>query len=62
MIKRIDASPNSRIEEEKMALFSCPVEEVVPVSPWPESHPDQGILELSDTDEEGDYDSDSDME
>jgi hypothetical protein len=45
-----------------MALFSCPVEEVVPVSPWPESHPDQGILELSDTEDEGDYDSDDDME
>lgn len=34
----------------------------MPVSPWPESHPDQGILELSDTEDEGDYDSDDDME
>jgi hypothetical protein len=33
------------------------------VSPWPDSHPDQGILELSDTedDDEGDYGSDDDM-
>lgn len=48
---------------EKMALYKCPVEEVVPVSPWPDSHPDQGILELSDTDEddEGEYGSDDDM-
>lgn len=47
---------------EKMALYMCPVEEVVPVSPWPDSHPDQGILELSDTDDGDDYDSDDDME
>ena len=62
MIKRTDTSPNSRIEKEKLALFSCPVEEVVSVSPWPESHPDQGILELSDTEDEDGYDSDDDME
>ena len=40
------------------------MEEAVPVSPWPDSHPDQVILVLSDTDDgdEGDYDSDDDME
>ncbi|KAF8504785.1 hypothetical protein F5888DRAFT_1799436 [Russula emetica] len=56
---------NRRIELEKMTLYACPVEEVVPVSPWPDSHPDHGILELSDTDDdEGDYGSDDgdDME
>lgn len=48
------------LENEKMALFSCPVGDVaVPVSPWPDSHPDQGILELSDTENEG-YASDDD--
>jgi hypothetical protein len=46
---------------EKMALYTCPVEEALPVSPWPDSHPDQGILELSDTDDEGDYESEDDM-
>jgi hypothetical protein len=47
---------------EKIALYKCPVEEVTPVSPWPDSHPDQGILELSDTDDdEGDYGTDDDM-
>jgi hypothetical protein len=54
----------SRLESEKMALFSCPVGDVgVPVSPWPDSHPDQGILELSDTENEN-YasDDDDDME
>jgi hypothetical protein len=46
-----------------MALFSCPVEDVpTPVSPWPDSHPDEGILELSDTEDETDYDSDDEME
>jgi hypothetical protein len=65
VIKRIDTFsplPNSRIEMEKIALYKCPVEEVTPVSPWPDSHPDQGILELSDTDDdEGDYGTDDDM-
>jgi hypothetical protein len=47
---------------EKTTLYKCPVEEVVPVSPWPDSHPDHGILELSDTDDdESYYDSDDDM-
>ena len=44
-------------------MYRRPVEEVVPVSPWPDSHPDQGILELSDTDDYGsDDDDDDDME
>ena len=38
------------------------MEEVVPVSPWPDSHPDQGILELSDTDDDYGSDDDDDME
>ena len=47
---------------EKIALYKCPVVEPVPVSPWPNSHPEV-ILEVSDTDDsEGDYDSDDDME
>ncbi|KAI9508531.1 hypothetical protein F5148DRAFT_1195215 [Russula earlei] len=46
-----------------MALFSSPVEDApAPVSPWPDSHPGEGILELSDTDDEDDYDYDEDME
>jgi hypothetical protein len=48
-----------------MALFSCPVGDIaVPVSPWPDSHPDQGILELSDTENENyaSDDDDDDME
>jgi len=54
---------NRLIDKEKMALFSCPVEDApTPVSPWPESHPDQGILELSDTENEDDYDYDDDMD
>jgi hypothetical protein len=53
--------PHSRLESEKMALFSYPVEEPLPVSPWPDSHPDNGVLELSDTEDES-YDSDNEME
>jgi hypothetical protein len=65
VIKRIDTffppSFNSCIEMEKMTLYRCPVQEVVTLSPWPESHPDNGILELSDTDEdEGDGSDDDD--
>ena len=45
-----------------MALFSCPVEDApASIPPWPESHPDEGILELSDTESEGGYDSHDDM-
>lgn len=54
------------IDEEKSALFSAPAGEVTtPISPWPETHPDGGILILSDTDddyENGDSDMDFDME
>ncbi|KAH9956492.1 hypothetical protein BC827DRAFT_749813 [Russula dissimulans] len=54
---------NRLIDQEKAALFSCPVEDApTPISPWPESHPDEGVLELSDTENEGDYDYDDDME
>lgn len=50
------------IDEEKTALFSIPaVEAAAPVSPWPETHPDGGVLVLSDTDD-GDEDDDADME
>jgi len=60
-------SPYSLLESEKVALFSCPVGDVAaPASPWPDSHPDQGILELSDTENEcyasDDDDDDYDME
>lgn len=53
---------NRMIDEEKTALFSIPATEVTtPISPWPENHPDGGVLVLSDTDD--DYeDDDSDME
>jgi hypothetical protein len=44
-----------------MALFSYPLEEPLPVSPWPDSHPDNGILELSDTENESYYDDDDDQ-
>jgi hypothetical protein len=33
--------------------------DLVPVSPWPDSHPDGGILVISDTDEDS-YDEDED--
>ena len=50
------------IDEEKTALFSIPAAEVsTPISPWPENHPDGGVLMLSDTDDGDEY-SDSDME
>jgi hypothetical protein len=50
------------IDEEKAALFSIPTAEAAtPVSPWPENHPDGGVLVLSDTDD-GDEDGDTDME
>ncbi|KAH9006125.1 hypothetical protein EDB86DRAFT_2871813 [Lactarius hatsudake] len=54
---------NRMIDEEKTALFSIPVAEVaVPTSPWPEAHPDGGVLVLSDTDGGDDDDDDDDME
>jgi hypothetical protein len=62
MIKMIHTLPYSRLENEKMALFSHPVEDgPIPTSPWPDSHPDHGILDISDTEYEG-YDSHEDME
>ncbi|KAH8994476.1 hypothetical protein EDB92DRAFT_1849443 [Lactarius akahatsu] len=54
---------NRMIDEEKTALFSIAVAEVaVPMSPWPEAHPDGGVLVLSDTDGGDDDDDDDDME
>ncbi|KAH9174914.1 hypothetical protein EDB89DRAFT_1948551 [Lactarius sanguifluus] len=54
---------NRMIDGEKTALFSIPVAEVaVPTSPWPEAHPDGGVLVLSDTDGGDDDDDDDDME
>ncbi len=53
------------IDEEKTALFSIPAAEVaIPMSPWPENHPDGGVLVLSDTDgsDDDDDDDDDDME
>ena len=62
MIKVIHA-PDSLVDERKAGLFTRPVEDVsVLVSPWPESHPDGGILVLSDTDDDSDADSDSDSD
>lgn len=53
---------NRMIDEEKTALFSVSAAEVaIPTSPWPENHPDGGVLVLSDTDG-GDDDDDDDME
>ena len=55
-------SVGSRLDNEKTSLFSYPVEDApAPVSPWPDSHPDQGILEVSDTEYES-YESDDGME
>ena len=60
MIKMIHA-PGSLVDEQKAALFTRPAEDVpVLVSPWPESHPDGGILILSDSDDSDDYDDDDD--
>ncbi|KAI9465307.1 hypothetical protein BJY52DRAFT_1246440, partial [Lactarius psammicola] len=55
---------NRMIDEEKTALFSIPAAEVaIPISPWPENHPDGGVLVLSDTDgDDDDDDDDDDME
>ncbi|KAH9067593.1 hypothetical protein EDB87DRAFT_1584134 [Lactarius vividus] len=55
---------NRMIDEEKTALFSIPVAEIAaPISPWPEAHPDGGVLVLSDTDGgDDDDDDDDDME
>ena len=54
------------IDEEKTALFSIPAAEIAtPISPWPETHPDGGVLVLSDTDGDeycDDDDDDEDME
>lgn len=51
------------IDEEKTALFSTPAEVAIPMSPWPENHPDGGVLVLSDTDGgDDDDDDDDDME
>ncbi|KAI0251173.1 hypothetical protein BJV78DRAFT_1213202, partial [Lactifluus subvellereus] len=52
---------NRLVDEQKAALFTRSVEDVpVLVSPWPESHPDGGILVLSDIDDDSDDDDDDD--
>ncbi|KAI0302387.1 hypothetical protein B0F90DRAFT_1917073 [Multifurca ochricompacta] len=53
---------NRLIDEEKTAFFSSPVEVAAPISPWPDSHPDGGILVLSDTEDDDDDDMTDDMD
>jgi hypothetical protein len=55
--------PDSLVDKQRAALFSRPVEVVhVLVPPWPDSHPDGGILILSDTDDDSDDEDDEDFD